>query len=109
MAAIARSNPQPLETHLLIPSRRKYGLIRMKEMLSNALSGSKGGGLFSSGDNDFPGGGLRWLDPAPANADDGDQVPRRQSLLQQAASQNKNAQAQAARKASASSIADTAA
>ena len=49
MAAISRglSRPQPLATHTLFPTRRKYQLVRMKEMLSNALSGNRGGGLFS--------------------------------------------------------------
>ena len=49
MAAISRglARPQPLATHTLFPTRRKYQLVRMKEMLSNALSGNRGGGLFS--------------------------------------------------------------
>jgi len=50
MAAIARSRPQPLEQHIFIDTRRKYQYVRMKEMLSNALGGSRGGGLFSTGD-----------------------------------------------------------
>ncbi|OJJ43277.1 hypothetical protein ASPZODRAFT_136492 [Penicilliopsis zonata CBS 506.65] len=50
MAAITRSNPQPLETHPLISSRRKYQYVRVKEMLSNALGGARGGGLFSTVD-----------------------------------------------------------
>lgn len=49
MTAISRglSRPQPLATHTLFPTRRKYQLVRMKEMLSNALSGNRTGGLFS--------------------------------------------------------------
>lgn len=43
MAAIARSRPQPLEQHIFVPTRRKYQLVRMKEMLGNALGGR---GLF---------------------------------------------------------------
>lgn len=39
--------PQPLATHTIFPTRRKYQLVRMKEMLSNALSGNRGGGLFA--------------------------------------------------------------
>jgi hypothetical protein len=49
MAAISRglTRPQPLATHTLFPTRRKYQLVRMKEMLSNALNGNRSGGLFS--------------------------------------------------------------
>ncbi|KAH0561955.1 hypothetical protein GP486_003340 [Trichoglossum hirsutum] len=50
MAAIARSRPQPLEQRILVPTRRKYQYVRMKEMLSNALGGTRGGGFFSGGD-----------------------------------------------------------
>ena len=39
--------PQPLATHTIFPTRRKYQLVRMKEMLSNALSGNRGGSLFA--------------------------------------------------------------
>lgn len=39
MAAVARSRPQPLEQHIFVPTRRKYPLVRMKEMLGNALGG----------------------------------------------------------------------
>lgn len=39
MAAIARSRPQPLAQHIFVPTRRKYALVRMKEMLGNALGG----------------------------------------------------------------------
>ncbi|EXJ90910.1 hypothetical protein A1O1_04016 [Capronia coronata CBS 617.96] len=49
MTAISRSlaRPQPLITRTLVPTKRKYQLVRMKEMLSNALSGNRSGGLFS--------------------------------------------------------------
>lgn len=49
MTAIARSlaRPQPLITTQLFPTRRKYQLVRMKEMLSNAMNGNRSGGLFS--------------------------------------------------------------
>ncbi|KAI9826306.1 MAG: Dcp1p-Dcp2p decapping enzyme complex alpha subunit [Thelocarpon impressellum] len=50
MAAIARSRPQPLESRIFVPTRRKYQYIRMKGLLSGALGGSRGGGLFSTGD-----------------------------------------------------------
>ncbi|KAK5949925.1 SAGA complex subunit Sgf73 [Knufia fluminis] len=49
MTSIQRSiaRPQPLVTRTLFPTRRKYQLVRMKEMLSNAMSGNRSGGLFS--------------------------------------------------------------
>jgi len=49
MSSIQRSiaRPQPLVTRTLFPTRRKYQLVRMKEMLSNAMSGNRNGGLFS--------------------------------------------------------------
>lgn len=49
MTAVSRSlsRPQPLITRTLFPTKRKYQLVRMKEMLSNALSGNRSGGLFS--------------------------------------------------------------
>ncbi|KAI9723432.1 MAG: hypothetical protein M1812_001316 [Candelaria pacifica] len=50
MAAIARSRCQPLEQRIFVPTRRKYQFVRFKEMLSNALGGSRGGGLFSTGE-----------------------------------------------------------
>ena len=51
MAAISRSHPQPLITHTLISTKKKYQYVRIKEMLSHALGGSRGGGLFSTGDS----------------------------------------------------------
>ncbi|KAL4885339.1 SCA7, zinc-binding domain-containing protein [Aspergillus karnatakaensis] len=50
MAAISRSQPQPLVTHTLISTKKKYKYVRIKEMLSHALGGARGGGLFSTGD-----------------------------------------------------------
>ncbi|EXJ93045.1 SAGA-associated factor 73 [Capronia epimyces CBS 606.96] len=49
MTAISRSltRPHPLISRTLVPTKRKYQLVRMKEMLSNALSGNRSGGLFS--------------------------------------------------------------
>lgn len=49
MTAISRSlsRPQPLYTHTIMPTRRKYQLIRMKEMLSNALNGNRSGNMFA--------------------------------------------------------------
>ncbi|TKX18973.1 zinc-binding domain-containing protein [Elsinoe australis] len=48
LAAIGRSHPRPLFQPQLVPLRRKYNYVRLKEMLGNALGG-RGGGLFSSG------------------------------------------------------------
>ncbi|KAA6414065.1 MAG: SAGA complex component (Sgf73) [Lasallia pustulata] len=50
MAAMARSRAFPLEQHVFVPTRRKYQYVRMKEMLANALGGSRGGGLFATGE-----------------------------------------------------------
>lgn len=57
MAGLARSLPQPLVTHTLVPMRRKYHLIRVKDMLSQAFPGTRGG-LFSSYDGGIQGGNL---------------------------------------------------
>ena len=46
MAAIARSRPRPMDQHIFVPLRKKYAFVRMKEMLSNALGGNRGGSLF---------------------------------------------------------------
>lgn len=49
MSAVTRAfaNPQPLVPQTLFPTKRKYQLVRMKEMLSNALGGNRGsGGMF---------------------------------------------------------------
>lgn len=51
MAAIGRSNPQPLATHTVVSTKNKYRYVRIKEMLSHALGGAHGGGLFSTGNN----------------------------------------------------------
>ena len=96
MAAIARSRPQPVEQHIFIDTRRKYQYVRMKEMLSNALGGSRGGGLFSTGDQvnrglfstgDTGQGGLFGLpvniSGSESNGQFGD-PSRRPSLIQQA-------------------------
>lgn len=40
MAAVARSCPQPIERHILVPVRRKYQYVRMREMLAGALKPS---------------------------------------------------------------------
>ncbi|RMZ90733.1 hypothetical protein DV736_g2030, partial [Chaetothyriales sp. CBS 134916] len=51
MSSVARSlaRPQPLVQHTIFPTRRKYQLVRMKEMLSNAISGNRSGNLFAPG------------------------------------------------------------
>ena len=46
LAAIARSRPQPIYQPQIIPLRRKYQHVRLKEMLGSALGGRAGGGLF---------------------------------------------------------------
>lgn len=46
MAAVARSCPRSLEQHVFVPVHRKYQLVRMKEMLGNALGGRS---LFGAG------------------------------------------------------------
>ena len=48
MTAVSRglSRPQPIVTTTLFSTRRKYQLVRMKEMLSNALTGNRSGNLF---------------------------------------------------------------
>ena len=51
MAAIGRSNPQPLATHTVVSTKNKYRYVRIKEMLSHALGGTHGGDLFSTGNN----------------------------------------------------------
>ncbi|XHG08161.1 hypothetical protein AWENTII_011278 [Aspergillus wentii] len=57
MAAITRSNPQPLASHTLISTKKRYQYVRIKEMLSHALGGARGGGLFSTGDTTPSAGG----------------------------------------------------
>lgn len=54
MAAIGRSNPLPLATHTVVSTKNKYHYVRIKEMLSHALGGARGGGLFSTGDSNPP-------------------------------------------------------
>ncbi|KAF4314636.1 SAGA complex subunit Sgf73 [Botryosphaeria dothidea] len=49
MAAIARSRPAPLVSRPLVSMQSKYRNIRIKEMLQNAMGGSRGSGLFSTG------------------------------------------------------------
>jgi len=46
MAALTRSRPQPLFEAYRVPLKQKYQMVRMKEMLGNALGGRSGGGLF---------------------------------------------------------------
>ena len=49
MTAIARSlaRPQPLYVEPDMPLRRKYQLVRMKEMLRNAINGNRSGNMFA--------------------------------------------------------------
>lgn len=50
MAAITRSAPQPLVTHHLITTNKKYKYVRVKEQMLHAMGG-RGGGLFSTDDS----------------------------------------------------------
>ncbi|KZF21484.1 3-oxoacyl-synth [Xylona heveae TC161] len=92
MAALARSRPYPMESRILISTRRKYQYVRMKEMLSNALGGSRGSGLFSAGDAgnrgiSVNGGDAEVANGLPSAATAGNTEgghSRRPSLLQQA-------------------------
>lgn len=48
LAAIAQSRPRPLWQSQPVQRRRKYEYVRIREMMSSALSG-KGAGLFRTG------------------------------------------------------------
>lgn len=48
MAAMSRAAPRPLFEKPVISARAKYNHVRMKEMLSNALGGNRGAGLFAT-------------------------------------------------------------
>ena len=122
MAAIVRSRPQPLEQRIFVPTRRKYQYIRMKGLISGALGGSRGGGLFSTGDSAargfFSGGDMGVtgayssspiLNSSSDAAGSADSHTRRVSMIQQAASRTGGGgggggQTQAQRKASTSSL-----
>ncbi|KAJ5762147.1 uncharacterized protein N7511_005529 [Penicillium nucicola] len=58
MAAITRSNPQPLVQHPLITTKSKYRYVRIKEQMSHAMGVRGGGGLFSADDSQPLFGGL---------------------------------------------------
>ncbi|EFW15568.1 hypothetical protein D8B26_002330 [Coccidioides posadasii str. Silveira] len=98
MAGLARSRPQPLVTHPLIPTRKKYHLVRMKEMLSQVLGS---GSLFSPVESSFQGRGFfqpeltSLTSPTFGNAVDGPAQPsdssKKPSLPQQP-SQNRMSQ-----------------
>ncbi|KAK2811115.1 hypothetical protein FQN50_002451 [Emmonsiellopsis sp. PD_5] len=105
MAGLARSHPQPLVTHPLIGTRRKYHLVRMKEMLSQVLGGTRGG-IFSQPNPGIQGGGRTMFpsDAAPFSPtgaiDTTMQSPdmsKKPSMSQQAV-QNRASQAAAAAK-----------
>lgn len=46
MKALGRWRPRPLEQVTTVPMRRRYGYVRIKEMLGNALAGGSQGKLF---------------------------------------------------------------
>ncbi|KAK4987865.1 SAGA complex subunit Sgf73 [Elasticomyces elasticus] len=99
MAAIARSQPQPIVSRPLVPLRRKYQMVRIKEMLGSALAGRNGMGLFSIGD----GGGGAGLGLSGAHSGaGGDSDSRRGSVVP--GSQRFGAGAPQSRKASVSAI-----
>lgn len=64
MAAVARSCPQPIERHILVPVRRKYQYVRMREMLASALK-PMGGPMYPNdgvgGAFDGQGGGVQRM------------------------------------------------
>jgi len=49
MRGIERAAPRPLIDRAVVPARVRYGHIRMKEMLRDAMGGSRGAGLFGAG------------------------------------------------------------
>jgi SAGA-associated factor 73 len=68
MAAIARSRPQPLMTRPLVDTRMKYKYIRIKEALHNAMAGSRGAGLFSTGPSHIDTSSRGLFSAGPASA-----------------------------------------
>lgn len=48
MAGIRRAAPRPIFERPVMSARDRYGYVRMKEQLSNALGGVRGGSLFST-------------------------------------------------------------
>lgn len=78
MSAIARSwGGQPIYEQTHVPLRRKYEYNRIKSMLSSALSGRGGSGLFGTG-SATPGGGFFGSDLADM---DGNTHARKGSLV----------------------------
>ncbi|KAL1957185.1 hypothetical protein VTO42DRAFT_6219 [Malbranchea cinnamomea] len=101
MAGLARSRPLPLVTHPLISTRRRYHLIRVKEMLSQAFGGT-GSGIFSPLDSSgVQGASLFQSDPPDVPPVDGlaTESTAKPSASQQP--QNKTAQAATTKKSSA--------
>jgi len=47
LAALTRARPHPIYHPTIVPLRKKYQAVRLREMLSNALAGRGGGGLFA--------------------------------------------------------------
>lgn len=85
MAAIGRSHPEPLVSHTLISTRKKYQFVRIKETLAHALGGARGGGLFSTGDTSPAGRNLfqpvDTMSMSPVLPEDGKTpVPRKASV-----------------------------
>lgn len=98
MAGIARSRPQPLMTYPLIPTRRKYHLVRVKEMLSQAFPPATGG-FFSSNTNGLYGGLFFQSNSNDAASDPPDAEAAAKPPDSQQPSQNQTAQSAARKKA----------
>lgn len=84
MAAVARSYPQPIGRHILIPVRRKYQYVRMREMLAGAL---KPLGNYNSNGGDVNGGGM--FSGAAGGQAAGTQPPQNRGFLPGAGAQRK--------------------
>lgn len=70
MAAITRSAPQPLATHSLITTKKKYKYVRVKEQMLHAMGGRSGGSQFSTDDSQplFGGNIFQPFDPNVASS-----------------------------------------
>lgn len=61
MAALMRSRPRPLFEAYRVPLKQKYQMVRMKEMLGNALGGRGGAGLFRTTPREEPNSALNGM------------------------------------------------
>lgn len=81
MAAVARSCPQPIERHILVPVRRKYQYVRMREMLASALKPMGGPMYPNDGAFDGQGGAQRMLTQGQGNRVFSLQAPQRKGSV----------------------------